>query len=520
MPNQNNTFKGINKNDLNKYMIICPYCFNQQNNGKPFSHAHVHFRAKSGYRSEREIQMELGYSKIDAEASGDKKRLAAFELRERSYMAGMSEKLKKYWAPYGGIPTEPVNERNISGIKPWEQPVLDQNTIIELRTDSSGMVNRCVDSLGNESSARVCPFCNNPLPKGYGKYPIQKISIVGITNSGKTVYISQLLKVIEQYAPKVGISAYPKTDNEYRFIQDNRIEKGVEVPKPTTTTHLSQPMFYDISKRDRSGNEETRTVVLYDIAGENCESVEKIYSSDFEKFIRNADGIILLIDPEQLFSNSDSSEISRPNLVVNTLHNLDLKKDSKNRCIIPVAVTISKSDTVKEILPQIAQDDVQQTGRDDLKRPLTQFNARHYNQLQEELDNLIDNNSTAAALEQDLEQEYLKYNWFAICAIGCNIIQIINEETGMPISVPESVPMPKRIEEPMFWLFKQLGFIGSNDRIHLPSYREEIVETFDVKRKMFGGERLIPTQKTVTIRDEDALDAFLRGDKEYFIERN
>lgn len=509
---ENTIYNGI---DINRFKITCPYCFNE------FSHAHVHFRAKTGYRSKREIEVELGYSKGDAEASEDEKRLAAFELREKYYMAGMSTNLKKYWADFEGVPTEPVNQKNLSSIKPWEYPVLDNRSIHHLLQESDGMVDGCVDLLGNETHSRVCPFCNNPLPKGYGKYPIKKIAIVGITNSGKTVYISQLLNIIEDYAPKVGISAYPKSDNEYRFIKDNRIEKGIEVPKPTTTKHLSQPMFYDISKRDRSGKGETTTIVLYDIAGENCESVRQLEESRFAKFIKQADGIILLIDPAQLFSNHDAN-VGKPNLVVNTLHNLGLESDTKdnNRCKIPIAVTISKSDTQMDILPYMAQDEVQQTGLDELKRPLIQFNAKYYNQLQSELDNLINNNAAAAALRQALFQEYQKYNWFAICAIGCNIIKITNEETGMPIFVPETVPMPKRIEEPMFWLFKQFGFIGTNDKVNLPSYRVERVNTFQVKKGLFGREKLIPYTTEVTIKDEESLEAFLNGNMEYFIERN
>ena len=140
-----------------------------------------------------------------------------------------------------------------------------------------GFVTQAVDLFGKTTHSRVCPYCHNPLPLGFGKNKVKYISIIGITGSGKTVYISQLLKGMTDYASKVGLNAFFTSDHETNFILNNQVKQGKPLPDSTSPKRLSQPMFYDIV-RDENGVQKTDTIVLYDIAGENCRRLKYVRS--------------------------------------------------------------------------------------------------------------------------------------------------------------------------------------------------------------------------------------------------
>ena len=116
----------------------------------------------------------------------------------------------------------------------------------KLITDADGFVVKCIDILGHESSSRVCPNCHNPLPLSYGKKPVKMISIIGVTGSGKTVYISQLLKHIDEDVNKAGLAAFYLSPNESDFVEHNKVAKNVPLPDATTPGMLSQPISRSI----------------------------------------------------------------------------------------------------------------------------------------------------------------------------------------------------------------------------------------------------------------------------------
>ena len=62
-----------------------------------------------------------------------------------------------------------------------------------------------------------------------------------------------------------------------------------------------------------------------------------------------------------------------------------------------------------------------------------------------------------------LYNNYWVYNFFAFTALGCAV-----EESEVNGSCPVGPVLPKRIEEPLFWLFNQYGYIGENESIFDP----------------------------------------------------
>lgn len=492
---KNSLLEGINKE---KYSITCPYCFHK------FYHSSVMFRSDSFYRNVKEMENEFGYTETEIEMMGNAqeraKKLQEYRLRE-AYVPKPDKVYRDFWHKYSDVITEPKKRKiNPGDPDPWDMPIVDRLKMKKLITDEDGFVVRCIDILGHESSSRICPKCHNPLPLSYGKKPVKMISIIGVTGSGKTVYISQLLKHIDEDVNKAGLSAFYLSSNESDFVEHNKVAKNVPLPDSTTPGTLSQPMFYDIVQSVNGFKNKEDTIVLYDIAGENCQTTTDengITTSGAEKmikfapFVQNSNGIILLIDPKQLkFVEGDGDE-KAPSEVLNTLHNVIAKE---GHCKTPIAICISKSDQCASILPEIASDDVQCSDADISGLPKCEFDGRTYNQLQQGLTELMKKNANSVC--QKLNTQYERYNFFALSAIGC--------EAGNNGPIYE--PSPKRIEEPILWLFKQFGYIKSNApvRVPFPSQKKIMVE----RKKsglsgLLGGKEMV--EETIDIRYEEDL---------------
>lgn len=462
------------ENENTEYIISCPYCL------KEFSHEAVEFRSNHFYKDETEVG--------EADDNVSARNRDFFLLKE-------SEKYTRFWEDYGGQSTE-SDEDSVCDEAPRLLPILPKDLIKKINKDRDGMVVSATDVYGHETARRVCPHCNNPLPQGYGKQAIKRISIIGITGAGKTVYISQLLKGLDEYANKCGLNAFATSDHERKFIQANPVKQGVGLPTTTPKLNFSQPMFFDIVRSDSIGDgRKTDTIVIYDIAGENCKDSNAM--AKFGKFIKESDGLIVLIDPKQLdfVPSSNNKDDETVNTALKTLHNVIVTENNR-KCEIPIAVCISKSDMCEAVLPGEAFQDVQvaNLGFDGL--PTQEFNAKDYNVLSATLTELFKNKANLVC--NTLRDEYVHYNFFSVCAIGCDV------ENNRPLYEPE----PKRIEEPIFWLFKRFGYIKANDKVKIPfPMQREKIEYKEIRK--FLRKKIVPEKTTIDIYDEETLDQYL-----------
>lgn len=444
-----------------EYPIICPYCFNQAAGGRPFSHKDVHFRAETVYPNLHAIEMMMGKRKVDIEmmtnAAEQAAALSKFSTAER-FLQKDDPIYNQFWSDYGTTSEQLAKLDN--GINPWNRPIIRlSDGVNQLVTDEDGFVTSAVDNFGKTTHRRVCPYCHNPLPFGFGKHPVKNISIIGVTQAGKTVYISQLLKGMATYAAKSGLSAFYTSDRAANFIEANPVKKGVPLPNSNLPNNLSQPMFFDLVQN--IGNTvKTDTIVLYDIAGENCQDANAMIQ--FSRFVKHADGLILLIDPKQLnfIANADIEKIAEPRIVLQTLHNV-LVERSNQKSHMPLAICISKSDQCFDILPETAQDAIPNPVFNEFGEVPREFDGKTFNQLSQPLTSLL--NQNAFDFCTDLRNRYINFNFFAVSAIGCDCPK---DEHG--VSRPSMDPEPRRIEEPILWLFKQFGFIRSNTKVLRP----------------------------------------------------
>jgi len=437
-----------------EYIITCPYCF------ESFSHEETLFRSATYYIDEKEMEKQLGFSENDLDFIDDTTERREKENKlniAKQYLVKKDTVYQGFWDRFDGKTTESGNR--LLKCQPWDLPIIGTGSgVKELITDEDEFVIEAKDEFGNTSSSRVCPHCHNPIPGKFGKHSVRNISIIGTVGAGKTVYISQLLNKFEEYVSKVGLSAYSTSPNEKEFVEKNKVKKGHPLPAATKQESFSQPMFYDIVYTEKT-NKITETIVLYDIAGENCRSADAM--KRFGIYVEKSDGIILLIDPKQVDfeTGNENADTDAPSIAINTLYHTLPGKD-KEKCKIPLAVCISKSDRCLDILPTIASEEIQATSGSDTNK----FDAKSYNKLIMGQDGLaISFERNARELCQKLKTDYSNYNFFAVGAIGCSC----GADTKGVFS-PLSIPRPTRIEEPIFWMMKQFGIIKSNTPVKRP----------------------------------------------------
>lgn len=460
-----------------EYSIICPYCF------KRFGHTEVHFRSERFYTGECDA-IPQGYDdihEIETKYKGPDKEKILEKCREwEFFLEGDDVQYERFWNDerdgFGGT-TEHNSADSRLGILAYQRKVLrpsepehqkylkEQASGDFLLYDRDGFVYAVELTSGEICARRVCPHCHNPLPEQYGKHPVKFITVMGITGAGKTVYLSQLIKNLKNYAAKVGLAAITTTPSAREFLQNNQVKVGEDLPGSTAANRLQQPIFYDLVRSTSLGTKKTNTFVIYDVAGENCLDAQLLRR--FARFIENADGIFLLIDPKQFqaiesVSEDSAGEAVGPTAVLDAIYNLVSQGDAGSKCAIPLAVCISKSDLyqVQEVLDlelcSRILDEVR-TLRDRAGHGLPRFVASDYNEIARGLKDFMVNQEEA--LEQQLYSYYSTYNYFAFTALGCEVIE------GKPVGPL----LPKRIEEPLLWLFYQFGYIDTDREVFSPA---------------------------------------------------
>lgn len=467
-----------------KEAIICPYCF------QTFSHRDVHFRMES-YFDENNLNSE-GYleEELAALPDSEEKRTLTAQTRERKpFMIRDDPAYADWWSHYGETTEQTYGEDEKLPCEVFQLPILnpsdpeDQKSLKilypeksgvdrYLELDSDGMAASICDHFGKETRRRVCPFCHNPLPIHYGKSEVKFISVVGITGSGKTVYLSQLLKYMARYAAKLNMVAYPTTDVE-NFRKANPVEAGKPLPPASVEGRFSQPMVYDLAMEATASTSKTYTMVLYDIAGEDCQSPSAMQK--YGKFVQHSSGIMLLIDPQKqldLRSEYDIAEESvqtEPQVVLETIHNVFLHLPMSEKCRIPLAVCVSKSDSFLDYLSEardVVASDIVSLIDEQTKINIPEFNATEYNKINQEIRTL-----TQGPLMATLRVGFLHYNFFAFSATGGPVV-IRQDADGTSYKYLKGPATPKRIAEPLFWLLYKFGYIRPNEPILLPEPRK------------------------------------------------
>lgn len=388
-----------------------------------------------------------------------------------------------FWNDYNGT-TEANPADNILGVKGYKRKIINpkdpahqkylvkqddggylirdnetgSNMVIQIELKSLKIGDKFFN--GAHCASRVCPHCHNPLPQNYGKFPVRYTTVIGITGAGKTVYISKLLEMLGDWAPKVGLTASVATPSARNFIEANPVDHRHALPASTPAKSFQQPIFYDILRDVGNDKVIRETFVLYDVAGEVFENKDLI--PRFSKYIVNSDGLILLVDPLSIraIANASGKELHKSaKNVLDSIYDV-LRHNDQNKCVVPIAICIPKCDQDELQMafgPELAgmlTRDVRGITIPGSFKCTTQFNAEEYNKIAENLHLFLRENEWA--LMSIVDTMFSKYAYFAFTALGCG-----TDESN----IPKTIVNPRRIEEPLFWLFHQFNYIGANKRI-------------------------------------------------------
>lgn len=404
--------------------IICPYCF------KAFDHDQVHFRAP--YTVERSA---VGGMNImgDDTVSNDKQD-SLFVRREKD------DKLEHFWSRFvgAGDSARELYPEN------WDYPVItpenkDRMTVNGYEFDGDGTFINHVRVRKNAAfepgNIRLCPHCHNPLPSDdYGKYPIYFISILGITSSGKTVYLSRLL----EQQPLCLAGLVPGTTKSITKMET--VAKGKALPAGSSIA-FKHPISITVNGGEGIGY---YTLVLYDIAGENCMVVydTKKGMAKYGEFIKHSSGIILLTDPSQmgavagvLKGGFKNAEIEK---VLNAYQEYIAISDKMD---VPIAVSVAKSDELREFSKRTGNTGLSKIFKD---IPLVMdqatgigagFDVNEAMAVSDEMRRFLNGYAQVAngmPLPGFVETKFKNVGYFAVSALDCGVDMyiIINPETG------------------------------------------------------------------------------------------
>lgn len=448
-------------NRFDNVEIKCPYCF------ETFHHFDVGFRAAP---TSEEKKAELRNLVISGSAEDGAKYKRMLENASQ-YDRRRDTVWHEYWNKMGWADNALLFENGdgydeyddharSSALSDAQDIVIglgNSSLIGEKRMDSDGFVDSVIDNRGIETTRRVCPHCHNKLPKDYGKNPVKFISLVGISGSGKTVMLSQLIENIEDYATLVGGSVtFDSSDSAKKFPLQYKVRANQELPSGTRE-HFSPPIFLQFS-RTINGKINKSTLVVYDIAGESCISAGGI--EKYGPFIRNSNGIILLLDPRQISAFSCADEnAEKPQAVLNAMAGAFLLKQNQV-CDVPLAVAYSKSDKLRNVGININENSHIFKPIDykiQLSSAQRGFMLDSYKNVRFEVESMMKKYSIT--FYDKVLSLFKNYGFFAISALGHDTMNL-NEADGAKGSVLTMNIEPIRLEEPLMWLLYKWKLIN------------------------------------------------------------
>ncbi|MBP3886772.1 MAG: hypothetical protein J6F30_03830 [Cellulosilyticum sp.] len=400
---------------IKKFPIVCPHCFNK------FSPDSVVFRA-THYKEEDE-----------------------------EYCLQEDGRLNHYLDKFGLEGSEEMEAVIEPKLFPEENKTYIDEVLISIR-----------DKYNIETKKRLCPFCHNDLPHSAGRAPSNIIAIIGASQVGKSVYMASLIHTLETVtAHNFDAACMPinsDTSRRFRsqyldplFAQNSLIESTQKEKK-------QEPFIYQF--KFKNPDKAPLSLVFFDVAGEGM--VEEDYLDLYANHIKNAEGILFLVDPLQLSairnkiilsqgsgSGDFTSKYQESRDVVVSLGENFIASGEDGRTSIPTAVVVTKSD----MLERLAQED------EGYLKPNSNvfcnyvhrgyFNLNEYENINGEVKRFV--SQVDLAFLDAVEVHFNNVGYFAVSSLGQNPVE----------GRLQGVIQPLRVDEPFLWLLHKLGYIES-----------------------------------------------------------
>jgi hypothetical protein len=342
---------------------------------------------------------------------------------------------------------------------------------------------QALDAMGISSPETACPHCRRKLPPNFLDQPHHIFSIVGAPSSGKSYYLSVLIKMMQDISFKnFGVTFRDAAPSENAVLNDMRnhlfsagtpeeaylaktdLEGALyeTLPRQGRQVRLPKPFVFRMTGRERG--EDGFSIVFYDNAGEHFEPGRNSADSPGAQHIAVASGIFFLFDPlyspefrRKLQGHTDPQLSQRRNdqqdiLLAESETRIKeiLGLSSSERVSTPLAVIAGKSDAWLKLLgdePLLPTLEVGPEGSV-VRLDHIRANSDRVRRLLLEISPSIVAN--AEAISSDVM-------FFAVSPLGHPPVTFEDSEGQFRIGPDPALLDPQRVEDPTLWVLSKIA---------------------------------------------------------------
>jgi hypothetical protein len=305
-----------------------------------------------------------------------------------------------------------------------------------------------------------CDVMTKEIPIEFLSMKGLPIALLGAKASGKSNYIGVLINEIKKkMTSPFNCSLATACSQESKKAYDDLYyrplyEEGLTV-RGTDAGTIVPPLIFPLRFMDKKNRIVNMTALtFYDTAGENLN--DKSVMHTFNRYITNAKGIILLLDPLQVpkirdmltangftalpDKNTETADVL--NVIIDVIRNV---KNIKGQIQIPLAIVFTKSDVLEQynILPENSclKEESEHIKHGAFMRP-------DFENTNIEMQDLI-NYWLDDALISNIKQ-FKRYSFFGVSSLGGNPNGTKIDSKGI---------RPRRVLDPLLWLLAEYGYI-------------------------------------------------------------
>ena len=361
-------------------------------------------------------------------------------------------------------------------------PILGEEHLQRFHATRFNDRGQAMDAMNIPAPDLACPHCRRKLPQGFLDMPHLIFSIVGAPSSGKSYYLSVLVKVLQNTLfqsfgvtfrdadPSANVilnqmktQLFSASTPQDAVLAKTELEGAMyeTLPRLGRKVPLPKPFIFNLSNANSSrDNSEDFSVVFYDNAGEHFEPTRNSADSPGAQHIAAASGIFFLFDPlhnaefkrrlaglrdPQVDSRRmDQQDIILAETEVRMKSLLGL--DSRQKVATPLAVIIGKSDTWLHLLQEKPLESPVRNGQLDLS-----IIAGHSGRIR---DLLLQICPAIVANAEAISSEVM---YFAASPLGCSPVEFMDVRGNKMIGPDPKLLNPQYVEIPTLWVLSRVA---------------------------------------------------------------
>ena len=305
-------------------------------------------------------------------------------------------------------------------------------------------------------------FCPNgrvpqKIPPDYQNGENLTVALMGAKASGKSNYIGVLVQeIINSMSEPFNCFLNTTVSTESnKFYHDNYYRPLYEAQSVigATSANAIPPLLFPLFFKKQMA-----ALTFYDTAGENMKDIETMEAAN--NYIRNAKGLIVLLDPLQIDSvreklkgkvplpDKDTNISEVLTNLFNVLMSSNKIKLKKGKIPIPIAVTFTKIDALEtEGVDLLSEDSYLRSESLHLARGA--FVKNDFAAVQRELRTILRDEVAEGGSINAVMQKFENYAFFGVTALG-------KVPNGMRLSGRVA---PRRVLDPLLWILSVHKYI-------------------------------------------------------------